>query len=163
MFGLVPGSFQVYRLYTRMFNILLRVQEVLSRGDMLQHGILQDLLSLPGWDILDECDQLLSHKFQLVYAWGAQTHLPGLEARVQMAQAVLEALAFDTDCLALLSDPAIAHIQHDQRSFGSLPQIRLISGMPVCLFASYDADGRVPASMLVSAALALLPMKQLRS
>lgn len=105
---------------------------MLSRGDTLQHGVLQELLALPGWDILDECDQLLSHKFQLVYAWGTQAYLPGLEARVQMAQAVLEALALDKDCLALLSDPAIAHIQHRKCSFGSLPQIRLISGMLFC-------------------------------
>eukprot|EP00892_Ulva_mutabilis_P010228 jgi/Ulvmu1/7578/UM038_0001.1 len=109
-------------------SLQLKAQELLSRRDTEQHAILDSLLSLPGWDILDECDQLLSHKFQLVYAWGTQAHLPSLEARVQMAQAVLEALAFDRGCQAILSDPAIAHVQHDEQHAGSLPHIRLIPG-----------------------------------
>lgn len=105
------------------------MQEVLSRGDAKQHALLNDLLCLPGWDILDECDQLLSHKFQLVYAWGSQAHLPSLEARVQMTQAALEALALDRGCQALLSDHAIAHVQHDKHCIGSLPHVRLIPGV----------------------------------
>lgn len=113
-------------------SLELKSQEVLSHGRTEQHAALRELLSLPGWDILDECDQLLSHKFQLVYAWGSQAHLPALEARVEMAQVVLEALALDDGCLALLNDPAIAQIQHHNRRFGSLPQIRLIAGALGC-------------------------------
>jgi len=104
------------------------LQELLSRGNIKQHALLNDLLSLPGWDILDECDQLLSHKFQLVYAWGSQAHLPSLEARVQMAQAVLEALALDARCQDLLSNRDIAQIRHHTDRIGSMPHVRLIPG-----------------------------------
>ncbi|GIQ82620.1 protein of unknown function DUF3645 [Kipferlia bialata] len=44
------------------------------------------------FDLLDECDNLLSHKFQLVYACGLQMPLDGDSIRWEMAQAVLAAV-----------------------------------------------------------------------
>jgi len=51
-------------------------------GDEPAARQLRRVLSMPAFDVLDECDELLASKFQLVYAWGAQGLLPALAQRV---------------------------------------------------------------------------------
>jgi hypothetical protein len=118
------------------------LQELHSHSELQLYNKLKEMLELPSVDILDESDELLKHKFQLVYAWGAQCSLPSLHQRVRMVQHVLQVLCMDSEVRAVLlrscqrqqkpSDHAMetesmSLIPHSGR-FGSLPSIRLISG-----------------------------------
>ena len=70
------------------------------------HAKLQHLLCLPSVDILNESDEQLGHKFQLVYAWGTQCGLPSASQRILMIQHVLEVVSKDLGVrAALLGDP----------------------------------------------------------
>ncbi|KAG2488308.1 hypothetical protein HYH03_013158 [Edaphochlamys debaryana] len=53
---------------------------------------LDELAALPYMDVLDESDEMLHHRDQLIYACGSQTPLPELAGRAGMVQAVLGAL-----------------------------------------------------------------------
>jgi hypothetical protein len=118
------------------------LQELHSNSEFKLYNKLKKMLELPSVDILDESDELLKHKFQLVYAWGAQCPLPSLHQRIRMVQHVLQVLCQDREVRAVLSKS----FQHQQKSsdhameteamsltphperLGSLPSIRLISG-----------------------------------
>lgn len=89
---------------------------------------LQKLLSVPTFEILDECDELLSSKFQLVYAWGSQKDLHAMAERVHVIQAVMQALQEDTNVAALLRNGAIAQVQRREGRYGSMPETRLLAG-----------------------------------
>lgn len=90
---------------------------------------LEQLLATPTVDILDECDELLASKFQLVYAWGSQEHLPALLERVHVLQAVLQVLGGVLAVTSLLRDGAVAQVQHHGGRYGAMPEIRLLAGM----------------------------------
>lgn len=92
---------------------------------------LQKLLSLPTFEILDECDELLSPKFQLVYAWGSQQDLPAMTERVHILQAVVQALQDDLNVATLLNNGAAARVQVHRGHYGGMPEIRLLAGVPV--------------------------------
>jgi hypothetical protein len=115
------------------------LQELHSREEFELHALLDGLLKLPSVDILDESDELLSHKFQLVYAWGKQCALPSLHHRLMMVQYVLQVLCKDSDVRAVLcgsqQEPHDGAIETESMSLvsrperlGSLPSIRLIPG-----------------------------------
>lgn len=104
-----------------------------------------ELLNKPSVDILDESDELLSHKFQLVYAWGTQCSLPSVQERVLTVQHVLQILAKDAGIRAVISASTAKESQQQKRvdesietesisltdhpkRYGSLPSIRLIPG-----------------------------------
>ncbi|GLC49187.1 thioredoxin-disulfide reductase [Pleodorina starrii] len=50
---------------------------------------LDHLAAMPYLDLLDESDELLHHRLQLIYACGAPTALPGLQERTTVMQALL--------------------------------------------------------------------------
>ncbi|KAG2494612.1 hypothetical protein HYH03_007377 [Edaphochlamys debaryana] len=54
---------------------------------------LDELAALPYMDVLDESDELLHHRFQLIYACGAPMGLPAVAERGGMVQALLAALS----------------------------------------------------------------------
>lgn len=106
------------------------VQETFGNDDDEQaFKQLQQLSKIPTFDILDECDELLASKFQLVYAWGSQEHLPALTERVHVLQAVLQALHDDSYVTSLLADGAVAQVQHHEGHYGGMPETRLLAGM----------------------------------
>ena len=80
-------------------------------------------------DILDECDELLSSKFQLVYAWGSQQHLPAMSERLHALQAVPQALHHDPGVKRLLGNSAVAQVQHHEGHYEGAPEVRLLPGM----------------------------------
>jgi Protein of unknown function (DUF3638) len=119
-----------------------QAEELHSQAEHQLYSQLKELLELPSVDILDESDELLKHKFQLVYAWGPQCPLPSLHERVMMVQHVLQVLCKDSEVRAELSgslkrqwkpvdgvleNEAMSLTPHPER-FGSLPSIRLIPG-----------------------------------
>ena len=114
------------------------VQELHSRGDEA-HAKLQQLLRLPSVDILDESDELLKHKFQLVYAWGTQCRLPSVEQRILVIQHVLQVLSRNKGVKRVLlgnsgaqqlasgniETEAMSLHPHPER-YGSVPNLSLI-------------------------------------
>ena len=115
------------------------VQELHSQEEHEAHVQLAQMLKLPSVDILDESDEVLKHKFQLVYAWGAQGGLPSLTERAAVIQYVLEVLCKDQEVRQVLLPNAASHetgrIESESASFtfhqgrfGSLPTIRLVPG-----------------------------------
>eukprot|EP00892_Ulva_mutabilis_P000029 jgi/Ulvmu1/10026/UM059_0075.1 len=112
-------------------SLQLKAQETFGeQGDQADPEFkeLQQLQSTPTFEILDECDELLSSRFQLVYAWGAQQHLPGMIDRVHALQAVMQALQDDVDVAALLENRAIAQVQRHGGHYGGMPEVRLLQG-----------------------------------
>lgn len=55
-------------------------------------AILNQVAALPYCDIIDEADEALWHKRQLVYAWGKAVRLPDGERRWLIAQGLLQLL-----------------------------------------------------------------------
>ena len=92
---------------------------------------LSDLHRMSFVDIFDESDELLRHKYQLVYAAGAQMSLPSGQERWEAIQALCRIIKHDTDKVAqLLSDPLVA--RHELSVTKDIPaafhQLRLIPG-----------------------------------
>ena len=64
-----------------------------GEGDIAAR-IEQDIIKQDMWyDILDECDELLRHRYQLIYAIGDSLHLPGGVNRWGAVQAIFSVLA----------------------------------------------------------------------
>ena len=85
----------------------------------------RDLRDLKYFDIMDEVDELLSHRYQLIYAMHDQTELPGCEARVNVIQALLERVQNLTPSL-IDSFEVAAHTPAPQPEAYS--RVRLIPG-----------------------------------
>jgi len=74
--------------------------------------LLKDLESFDVVDVVDESDELLSHKYELVYAIGDQQSLPDGTTRWHSFQAILRIVNLDKKVRAILEE-------HDVASFGS--------------------------------------------
>jgi hypothetical protein len=113
------------------------MQEVFGNGaDCPEFHMLKTLLSVSTFDILDECDELLSAIYQLVYAWGIEHDLPARTERVYVLQSVLQALCEDEAVQAILhKHPNVADVQHhsDRGRYGAIPEIRLMTGVHFCI------------------------------
>lgn len=70
----------------------MHLQQLHSLKETQTHKQLKQLLAMPSVDILDEMPK---HKFELVYAWGAQCALASLDQRISMVQHVLKILGSD--------------------------------------------------------------------
>ena len=70
-------------------SLLLKRQELWQAGEDGLCASLDAAAALPYLDLLDESDEVLHHRFQLIYAWGTRTELPALPARAHAAQALL--------------------------------------------------------------------------
>lgn len=90
------------------------------------------MLTLPTFDILDESDELLSCKYQQVYACGTPGPLADLEERLVVIQAVLKALHCNGAVRQLLADTSIANVHQHSNRYGSMPEVRLLQGKRHC-------------------------------
>ena len=82
---------------------------------------------MPGADILDESDEILRHKYQLIYAVGKCKLLPDGRERWVTAQALLRQLKLSRRVLEILKQPNVASFDANcQSAFGGL---RLLSGV----------------------------------
>ena len=86
--------------------------------------------SLPFYDLLDESDEVLRHKYQLIYAWGGCKPLPAGSERWSVAEALLRELQTNSKLASLLAvqDVSKRHARHEQRGAGALDDIRLLPG-----------------------------------
>lgn len=71
-------------------SLMLKLHELWEQGRPDLCSLLDLLDSLPFIDILDESDELLHHRFQLIYAWGTAQSLHSLFIRAQAAQTLLQ-------------------------------------------------------------------------
>lgn len=124
----------------------MHVQELHSDNELLLYECLHEgLLNVSAVDFLDESDELLSPKFQLVYAWGTECALPSVQERVLMVQHVLQVLMKDDESIKLLFASSRKDSRPRKRAnesigtkcvsladrperYGSLPSLRLIPG-----------------------------------
>jgi len=80
-------------------SLELKVKELHRRGehDIATH-IEIDILERDIWyDIIDECDEVLRHRYQLIYAMGVSIALPGGANRWMAVQAILAVLAHNDE------------------------------------------------------------------
>eukprot|EP00004_Rigifila_ramosa_P013012 TRINITY_DN2865_c0_g1_i1.p1 TRINITY_DN2865_c0_g1~~TRINITY_DN2865_c0_g1_i1.p1 ORF type:complete len:3081 (-),score=527.33 TRINITY_DN2865_c0_g1_i1:55-9264(-) len=73
--------------------------------------VLAKLEKLPYCDIFDECDALLSHKYQLIYAAGSQIMLPDLSPRSVAVRALLSALIRDPEVTSYINQMPSSCVQ----------------------------------------------------
>ncbi|GAB4822814.1 hypothetical protein N2152v2_009860 [Parachlorella kessleri] len=114
----------------RRLSLLLKRQELWERGQQELCARLDRLAGLPYVDLLDESDELLHHRYQLIYAWGAQDQLPAGEARARACQALLHLLAQpSSDLAALLEQEGVASwAGAPPGKSGAYPGLRLLPG-----------------------------------
>ncbi|GLC47557.1 hypothetical protein PLESTB_000000900 [Pleodorina starrii] len=76
-------------------SLLLKRQELWAKGHAREAEVtaLDRLAALPYLDLMDERDELLHHRLQLVYACGDPTALPGLQERTAAMQALLHVVS----------------------------------------------------------------------
>ena len=103
-------------------------EEVKDGKDSASFQTLKQILSLPMFDILDECDELLSSRHQLVYAWGSQEDLPDLSERVQVIQTVLHTLCKDASVGRVLQDGTCSIFREHERRYSGAPEVQLLGG-----------------------------------
>ncbi|KAL4434355.1 hypothetical protein ABPG75_000796 [Micractinium tetrahymenae] len=78
----------------RRLSLHLKRQELWQQGRKELWAALAAIEErVPYIDLLDESDELLTHRYQLIYAWGAPTKLPALQARARACQALLHILS----------------------------------------------------------------------
>lgn len=71
-------------------SLMLKRHELWEQGKPDLCSLLDIIDSLPFIDILDESDELLHHRFQLIYAWGTAQSLCSVFTRAQAAQVLLQ-------------------------------------------------------------------------
>jgi hypothetical protein len=74
-------------------SLMLKRQELWEQNRRDLCALLDSVAGMQYIDLLDESDELLHHRFQLIYAWGNRMALPALQSRARAAQALLHALS----------------------------------------------------------------------
>ncbi|KAL3804145.1 hypothetical protein HJC23_013664 [Cyclotella cryptica] len=75
-------------------SLELKAKELSRSGDKEIANQIESLIRADNWrDILDECDEILRHRYQLIYAIGTPVSLPSGGHRWTAVQAIFDALA----------------------------------------------------------------------
>jgi hypothetical protein len=110
-------------------SLFLKRQEIYAQQDSgREFDALADLQRQPVIDILDESDELLSCKQQLIYAWGAQQDLPDAAIRGRVPQELLHVLATKEQVKSILKDPHVSEIVRHKGRYGAMDNIRFVQG-----------------------------------
>jgi len=104
----------------------LRLSQV--NADLVQ--ALPSLDDLPYCDLLDESDEILHHKYQLIYACGANVQLPDGNVRWTAVQTMLHLLQASPEVATLLAKPNVAKRlpMGAQKGAGAFDDLRLLPG-----------------------------------
>lgn len=91
---------------------------------------LPSLDALPYCDVLDESDEILHHRYQLIYAWGHNELLPAGMERWRAVQTMVRLLQTSPEVAELLKDPNVAKRlpMREKRGAGVLDDLRLLPG-----------------------------------
>ncbi|KAL8766975.1 MAG: hypothetical protein Q9209_006387 [Squamulea sp. 1 TL-2023] len=134
----------------------LKLQGI-ERIAMLSVSLGTKLMNLQAWldtkcrDILDESDEILDVKFQLIYTLGAQRAIDGQPDRWLVIQSVLDLIQQNA---SLLRTSHPEEIELDKRAGGSFPTIRLLSSRIRHLLISKVCDdigdSKLPGLMILN-------------
>jgi len=123
-------------------SLLLKAKELAFEGQVeLAALISNDLLGMKYRDILDECDEMLRHRYQLVYAIGQSAALPSGSSRWTAAQALLSAIVELQDILT--SHPEACKLNKDAIT-GEWPSIQFYEGEALDAMLGKQAERRSP-------------------
>jgi len=112
-------------------SLALKAKELHCSGETdIASRIEKELIKEDFWDILDECDELLRHRYQLIYAIGAAVPLPGGFHRWQAAQALFAALSQNDALKNCLSSHTKA-CKMSKKPTGEWPEIQFFDGEPL--------------------------------
>lgn len=112
-------------------SLELNCKELSNNGSSIAKE-LHDFIYSDLWrDILDECDELLRHNFQLIYAVGSPKSLPQGPHRWRAIQAILEAIVFDNDIIDYLRKHQKACSIATNQSPIEWPSIQFFEGSPL--------------------------------
>ena len=123
-------------------SLLLKAKELAFQGqEDLAARITNDLLGMKYRDILDECDEMLRHRYQLVYAIGQSAALPSGSNRWTAAQALLNAASELQDVLT--SHPEACKLNEDATE-GEWPSIQFYEGEALDVMLGKQAGRQSP-------------------
>lgn len=88
-------------------SLILKWHEKYASGEIELCGVLDHLAAIPKYELLDESDEILRHKYQLIYACGGAVALPNGAVRWQTLQAILEVMNTNATVKSLLEGIAI--------------------------------------------------------
>jgi hypothetical protein len=119
-------------------SLKLKGQELHAQGETEICAFLNHLASMPTIDLLDESDEILHHRYQLIYACGSPIDLPNGVERSQIVQAVLMVIKTDKEVVTLLQDVSVR--DHEAFSEAFTP-CRLMGGTELddCKDAIFEA------------------------
>eukprot|EP00798_Chlamydomonas_sp_ICE-L_P024217 gene24217-9817_t len=112
-------------------SLQLKAIELHAKGDSQVCSALDALAALPYIDILDESDELLHHRYQLIYAVGARSALPARQQRAEVIQCLLHVVSqqMDSSLSTVLSEINLdVWTSEPNRPPGSFCRLRLVSG-----------------------------------
>eukprot|EP00878_Enallax_costatus_P027472 GHUV01029589.1.p1 GENE.GHUV01029589.1~~GHUV01029589.1.p1 ORF type:complete len:321 (+),score=97.07 GHUV01029589.1:454-1416(+) len=115
-------------------SLLLKSLEPWDKGEYRVYDQLQQLMAMRYQDILDESDELLHHRLQLVYACGLRQSLPALQERTVAIQALLRLISGMVDggtCPELARAGVAAWTPSSERQPGSFCGLQLLPGEPL--------------------------------
>ena len=109
-------------------SLQLKWHELRLSGKTALVNELPSLDQLPYCDLLDESDEILHHKYQLIYAWGHNVLLPAGEERWRAVQTILRLVQTSPRVAELLEDPNVARRLQVERGSGAFDDLRLLPG-----------------------------------
>ncbi|WIA08442.1 hypothetical protein OEZ85_007879 [Tetradesmus obliquus] len=138
-------------------SLELKWHELQLKGGLQDLAVcseLQALAAVPYLDVLDESDELLHHRFQLVYACGNRQQLHARPERVSAIQALLHTLTWLADqgasaCPKLHAEGVAVWPPAAERPAGSFCGMQLLSGGPLEA-ALPGLHSRLAAALLAS-------------
>lgn len=113
-------------------SLELKVKEMYRCGEReIATRIEKDILEQDIWyDIVDECDEVLRHRYQLIYAIGESINLPGGANRWRAVQAILAVLAHNEEINDFLHrNPKACKLVRKSRS--EWAEIQFFDGEPL--------------------------------
>lgn len=115
-------------------SMMLKRQELWQQDNLELWSALGGIVEQPYYDLLDESDELLHHKLQLIYACGDTMALPALQSRARAGQTLLMLLskhaALEGSPIgAVLRRPGVSVLdQGPDRPPGAFCGVRLLPG-----------------------------------
>ncbi|KAL7553023.1 hypothetical protein ACHAWF_016264 [Thalassiosira exigua] len=111
-------------------SLELKAKELHGNGEKEIAALIEDEITKKDqWrDILDECDELLRHRYQLIYAIGTSAALPGGPHRWRAVQALFAAIAQSDDVKAFLSSHPKACNLTAKSTAAEWPEVQFFDG-----------------------------------
>lgn len=94
-----------------------------------EHELLGRINEMVATNILDESDELLNCRVQLVYSWGRKEPLQAAQTRFDVAIELLKVLSTSDIVAQMLRDPDVAEVTQPQEGLGRNPLVRLVPGV----------------------------------